>query len=116
ILRIGVRVQLRPLGRHVQPPVGGESALERAAQGDLLGAIARAGEAHQPTTRAPVGGTRLIQGSDARPWRANACVMAAQTASACGSRLHANTVGPAPEIEQPIAPAASATWRTSAKP
>ena len=42
--------------------------------------------------------------------------MPARTASAAGASPSANTVGPAPEIEQPSAPPSSAACFTSAKP
>ena len=42
--------------------------------------------------------------------------MASRIATAAGSSHQANTVGPAPEIEQPIAPLAIAAACTAAKP
>src|SRR5690606_6992153 len=109
--------ELRPLAGNVQSAIGRQARQQRLAEADFRRPAAGAVELHELlTTWAPPDCTDTIHLSVSMPCFEKASSIAARTAPASCSRHSANSVGPAPEIEQPSAPADSAAERTCWKP
>src|SRR4029079_19229911 len=91
----------RQLGGNKQPPVRSEPLRDGLAQADVRIRRPRADELHSGTTCAPTDSIGEIHWSARSPCSSNAATIASRTTGAQSSSHQANTVGPAPEMEQP---------------
>src|SRR5690606_18072209 len=108
--------EARPRLRHVQAAIGRQAGGDGVGDGDC-GRLAAGAERLHDSTRAAGPATGLRCTSLSKPARANATAMPAAARSASARDSHqANTLGPAPEMLAPIAPASSAARLTASKP